>query len=157
MVISSSLTPLAALLVPHRPCSGPLWFYRVGKRPPVKADLAIYSLIVGMSGQWVNVATMLNNKLDFYCCDNSVSFCKSSHIYSNRTHNNLHTVHLQHIKTVLRATHTHIGSHVVTWSHLPSGVLALLRCWESPGLVPCRRLYHVSQVKVPGSPTHYGR
>ena len=29
----------------------------------------------------MNVATMLNNKLDFYCCDNSVRFCKSSHIY----------------------------------------------------------------------------
>ena len=67
---------------PHRPCSGPSWFYRVGKRPPVKADLAIYSLVVGMSGLWVNVATMLNNKLDFYSCDNSVGFCKSSHIYS---------------------------------------------------------------------------
>ena len=66
---------------PHRPCSGLSWFYRVGKRPPVKADLAIYSLVVGMSGLWVNVATMLNNKLGFYCCDNSVSFCKSSHIY----------------------------------------------------------------------------
>ena len=47
----------------------------------MKADLAIYSLVVGMSGLWVNVATMLNNKLDFYCCDNSVGFCKSSHIY----------------------------------------------------------------------------
>ena len=46
----------------------------------MKADLAIYSLVVGMSGLWVNVATMLNNKLDFYCCDNSVGFCKSSHI-----------------------------------------------------------------------------
>ena len=31
----------------------------------MKADLAIYSLVVGMSGLWVNVATMLNNKLDF--------------------------------------------------------------------------------------------
>ena len=51
------------------------------QKPPVKADLAIYSLVVGMSGLWVNVATMLNNKLDFYCCDNSVGFCKSSHIY----------------------------------------------------------------------------
>ena len=28
----------------------------------MKADLAIYSLIVGMSGQWENVATMLNMK-----------------------------------------------------------------------------------------------
>ena len=46
----------------------------------MKADLAIYSLVVGMSRLWVNVATMLNNKLDFYCCDNSVGFCKSSHI-----------------------------------------------------------------------------
>ena len=35
---------------PHRPCSGPSWFYRVGKRPPVKADLAIYSPIKGVSG-----------------------------------------------------------------------------------------------------------
>ena len=82
-VVSSSLTPPNSLISahhwPHRPCSGPSWFYRVGKRPPVKADLAIYSLVVGMSGLWVNVATMLNNKLDFYCCDNSVGFCKSSH------------------------------------------------------------------------------
>ena len=28
---------------PHRPCSGPSWFYRDVKRLPVKADLAIYS------------------------------------------------------------------------------------------------------------------
>ena len=53
-VVSNSLTPKVALLVPHqwphRPCSGPLWFYRVGKRPPVKADLAIYSPINGVSG-----------------------------------------------------------------------------------------------------------
>ena len=48
----------------------------------MKADLAIYGLIVGMSGQWEDVATMLNIKLDFCCCDNSVGFCKSSHILS---------------------------------------------------------------------------
>ena len=35
---------------PHRPCSGPLWFYRIGKRSPVKADLAIYSPMSGVSG-----------------------------------------------------------------------------------------------------------
>ena len=40
---------------PHRLCSGPSWIYRVGKRPPVKADLAICSLIVGVSGQWESV------------------------------------------------------------------------------------------------------
>ena len=31
-----------------RPCSGPTWFSRVGKRPPVKADLAIYSPVNGV-------------------------------------------------------------------------------------------------------------
>ena len=55
-VVSSSLTPQTALLVPITgpidPVVGPSWFYRVGKRPPVKADLAIYSLAVGMSGLW---------------------------------------------------------------------------------------------------------
>ena len=67
-VVSSSLTPQAALLVP---ISGPIdpvvdrrGFHRVGKRPPVKADLAIYSLVVGMSGLWVNVATMLTIRVD---------------------------------------------------------------------------------------------
>ena len=38
----------------HRPCSGPSWFYRVSKRPPVKADLAIYSLINGVSRVWLS-------------------------------------------------------------------------------------------------------
>ena len=33
---------------PHTPCSGPMWFSRVGKRPPVKADLAIYSSMNGV-------------------------------------------------------------------------------------------------------------
>ena len=33
---------------PHAPCSGPTWFSRVGKRPPVKADLAIYSPVNGV-------------------------------------------------------------------------------------------------------------
>ena len=45
----------------------------------MKGDLAICRLIILDSGE--NVATMLDIKLDFYCCDNSVSFCKSSHIY----------------------------------------------------------------------------
>ena len=74
---------------PHGHCSGPSWFYRVGKRPPVKADLAIYSLIVGMSGQWEDVATMLNIKLDFCCCDNSVGFshkCFKPRISSQCSH-----------------------------------------------------------------------
>ena len=35
----------------HGPCSVPSWFYRVGKRPSVKADLAIYSPVSGVSVQ----------------------------------------------------------------------------------------------------------
>ena len=55
MAISSSLTPLATQLMPlsgsiYIPCSGLLWLYRVGKMLPVKADLAIYSSISGVSG-----------------------------------------------------------------------------------------------------------
>ena len=33
---------------PHAPCSGPTWFSRVGKGPPVKADLAIYRPVNGV-------------------------------------------------------------------------------------------------------------
>ena len=40
-------SPISAHQWPHRPCSGPWWFHRVVKRPPVKADLAIYSPIIG--------------------------------------------------------------------------------------------------------------
>ena len=35
---------------PHRPCSGPSLFYRVRKRPPVKADLG-YSWYVWTVGE----------------------------------------------------------------------------------------------------------
>ena len=34
----------------HRLCGAPLWFYRVGKKPSVKADLAIFSHVLGTSG-----------------------------------------------------------------------------------------------------------
>ena len=34
----------------QRPCSAPSWFVRVDKKLPVKADLAIYSHILDMSG-----------------------------------------------------------------------------------------------------------
>ena len=35
----------------HRACNAPRWFYRAGKKPSVKADLAIYSPVVDASGQ----------------------------------------------------------------------------------------------------------
>ena len=43
------LTPHASLVMA---CSGstPLWIDRVGKKPSVKADLAMYSCVLGVSG-----------------------------------------------------------------------------------------------------------
>ena len=46
-------TPCSLINAPqwlHIPCSGLSWFDRVGKMPPVKADLAIYSPVIGVSG-----------------------------------------------------------------------------------------------------------
>ena len=64
---------------PHRPCIAPK-FYRVSKKPPVKADLAIHSHVVNASGQCISVSLILGFNLDFSSCDNLVGFCKSSHI-----------------------------------------------------------------------------
>ena len=57
-------------------------FYRIGKKPSVKADLAIYSHVVDASGQCMSVSLILGFNLDFSSCDNLVGFCKSSHNYS---------------------------------------------------------------------------
>ena len=45
MVIGGSLAPHKSLLI-HTP----LWIVRVGKKLSVKADLAIYSYVYGVSG-----------------------------------------------------------------------------------------------------------
>ena len=87
----------------------------------MKADLAIYSLVVGMSGLWVNVATMLNNKLDFYCCDNSVGFCKSGHIYCYR------------IGTAIFQYHNHCQAFIVVYElfasmYLSCNTLFMFQC-----------------------------
>ena len=41
---------------PHRSYNAPALFYRIGKKPSVKADLAIYNHIVDASGQCVSVS-----------------------------------------------------------------------------------------------------
>ena len=46
----TSCSPINAPQWLHIPCSGLSWSYRVGKMLPVKADLAIYSPIIGESG-----------------------------------------------------------------------------------------------------------
>ena len=64
----------------NRPCNAPIWFYRVGKKPSVKADLAIYSQEVDVRGQCMCESLILGHSLDFSSCDIMVSFHKSSHI-----------------------------------------------------------------------------
>ena len=46
----------------------------------MKADLAIYAHVLGVSGQYESVALMLSHKMDFNCCANRDGFRKSSHI-----------------------------------------------------------------------------
>ena len=65
---------------PNRTCNAPTRLYRAGKKPSVKADLAIYSHVVDASGQCMSVSLILGFNLDFSSCDNLVSFYKSSHI-----------------------------------------------------------------------------
>ena len=64
----------------NSPCNVPTRFYRVGKKPSVKADLAIYSHAIDVGGQCMSESLTLAHNLDFSSCDIMVSFCKSSHI-----------------------------------------------------------------------------
>ena len=64
----------------HRHCNAPTQFYRVSKKPSVKADLAIYSHIVDASEQCMSVSLILGFKLDFSSCTNWDGFYKSGHI-----------------------------------------------------------------------------
>ena len=45
----------------NRSCNGPMQFYWVGKKPSMKADLTIYSLVVDVSGQDMSVSLILGN------------------------------------------------------------------------------------------------
>ena len=65
---------------PNRICNVPTQPYRVGRKPFMKADLAIYSHKIDVAGQCMSESLMLGHNLDFSTCDILVSFCKSSHI-----------------------------------------------------------------------------
>ena len=47
----------------------------------MKADLAIYTHVLDVPGQYESVALMLSHKMDFNCCANRDGFRKSSHKY----------------------------------------------------------------------------
>ena len=64
----------------NRSCNALTRFYRVGKRPSVKAHLAIYSQAVDVRRRCMSVLLIiLGNNLDFSSCDVMVGFRKSSH------------------------------------------------------------------------------
>ena len=65
---------------PHRPYSAPWWFDRVGNKQSMKADLAIYTYMLGISTQCKSVSLKISNKLDCISCAVRDGFCKSSHI-----------------------------------------------------------------------------
>ena len=46
----SSLVPHVVLLMPSRAINTPWWFDSISKKPSVKADLAIYGQVLGVSG-----------------------------------------------------------------------------------------------------------
>ena len=79
-MLPDSLILISAPQWLHRPCNAPTQFYRVCKKPSVKADLAIYSHLHDVSGQCTSVLLVLFIKLDFNSCTNWDGFCKSSHI-----------------------------------------------------------------------------
>ena len=49
------------------------------RKPSVKADLVIYTHVLGVPGRCESVALTLSHKIDFNCA-NRDGFCKSSHI-----------------------------------------------------------------------------
>ena len=62
---------------PNKTYNAPMRPYKVGKKPSVKADLAIYSHVVNASGQCMSESLILGFNLDFSSC---AILCKSSHI-----------------------------------------------------------------------------
>ena len=71
------------------PCNALTWFYTVGKKPSVKADLAIYSQAVDVRVRCMSESLILGHNLDFSSCDIMVSFRKSSHKYIYVKHPNI--------------------------------------------------------------------
>ena len=81
----------------NKPCNAPTQFYRVGKKPSVKADLAIYSHAVCVGGQCMSESLTLGHNLDFSSCDIMVGFCKSSHISNFYLFTNEFLIEFEHL------------------------------------------------------------
>ena len=71
--------------MPFSGSTGPvvyLMVWQAREKPSVKADLAIYTHVLGVPGQYKSAALMLSHKMDFNCCANRDGFCISRHIYN---------------------------------------------------------------------------
>ena len=81
---------------PNRICNAPTQLYRVGKKPSVKADLAIYSHVVDVSGQcmsesfvsvlvtfWSDFINPVTNRLSLK--DKCNFFCEYTYIRATYT------------------------------------------------------------------------
>ena len=64
----------------HRPCNASMQLYRVGKKPSVKADLAMHSHAADVSRRCMSVSLILGCKFDSSFCAVRAGFHKSSHI-----------------------------------------------------------------------------
>ena len=91
----------------------------------MKADLAIYTHVLGVPGQYENVALMLSHKMDFNCCANRDGFCKSSHnsrCYGHRVSlasNNEFNQVFQAIVSVLHSLNSSLTRRSYSYSYRP--------------------------------------
>ena len=65
---------------PCRPRSAPWWFDRVGNKLSLKANLAIYSYVLGISRYCKSVGLIISNKLGFISYAIRDGFRKSKYI-----------------------------------------------------------------------------
>ena len=73
-----------SLLMPFCGFTGPVVHLQGltgSRKASVKADLAIYTHVLGVPGQYESVALMLSHKMYFNCCASRDGFRKSSHIF----------------------------------------------------------------------------
>ena len=87
----------------------------------MKTDLAIYTHVLGVPGQYESVALMLSHKMDFNCCANRDGFRKSSHIYSclvisKQLLSNSFALIINMHAVFVRFTFLHVYLHLLTYN-----------------------------------------
>ena len=103
------------------PCKAPTQSYMVGKKPSVKADLAIYSQAVDVRGQCMSESLKLGHNLDFSSCDIMVGFHKSSHIWSISHHITPLVINALRGRRTHTITHTDVQPGTAATSRRASG------------------------------------